>query len=140
MTEPDKTVVPFPAPLPSELEHLIAGIEDEAQRNAIIAAYYRTAQGDPESFPVAFATVTKALLTQQHRLASKIETLVAVAERAQAVLTGAGDFSAGAEAVKKEVRSLLNLQGATILAALGVAFLTGSTAMLLLLTWTGHFK
>jgi hypothetical protein len=138
MSQPE-TVVPFPAP-PPEFEYLLDGITEERQRKAITDAFYRTAQGDPESFPVAFATITKALLVQQQRLAERTATLVQLAEAAGTIITGANDFATGVESVKREVDKLLNLQAGTILAAMGVSAMGGILVTFLLLLWTGHLR
>jgi hypothetical protein len=140
MSEPAETVIPFPKPLPPELEYLVAGVQDEAQRNAILVAFYRTAQGDPESFPVAFATLCKALLGAQERLIKRTEKLVRLAESAEAIVTGAGDFAVGVEKVTGAVKQLMDLQAVLIVQAMAVAALLGALVTTLGLIWTGHLR
>lgn len=68
MNEPSITVVPPPEPakenragISPELAFLLNGIDDEAQRNSIIAAFYDFSRGQPDGFAVRFAVLLQAL-------------------------------------------------------------------------------
>jgi hypothetical protein len=46
--------------IPPQLEVLLTGINDNAQRIAVVQAYYSLAEGDPNTWPVQFALLIKA--------------------------------------------------------------------------------
>jgi hypothetical protein len=46
--------------IPPQLEVLLAGINDNSQRMAVVQAYYSLAEGDPNTWPVQFALLIKA--------------------------------------------------------------------------------
>src|SRR5919109_3810250 len=63
MSEP-ADIVPFSSedsPLPPELEYMLETVPED-QRKAVADAFYRGAQGDPESFPVAFTVQVQTLV------------------------------------------------------------------------------
>jgi hypothetical protein len=54
--------------VPPQLELLVAGINDNDQRLAVIQAYYSLAEGDPDTWPVQFALLIKAHTLAMNRL------------------------------------------------------------------------
>jgi hypothetical protein len=54
--------------VPPQLELLLAGINDNDQRLAVIQAYYSLAEGDPSTWPVQFALLIKAHTLAMNRL------------------------------------------------------------------------
>jgi hypothetical protein len=54
--------------IPAQLELLLTGISDNDQRLAIIQAFYSLAEGDPNTWPVQFATLIKAHTLAMNRL------------------------------------------------------------------------
>ena len=54
--------------VPPQLELLLAGINDNDQRLAVIQAYYSLAEGDPNTWPVQFALLIKAHTLAMNRL------------------------------------------------------------------------
>ena len=54
--------------IPPQLEVLLAGINDNGQRMAVVQAYYSLAEGDPNTWPVQFALLIKAHTLAMNRL------------------------------------------------------------------------
>ena len=50
-----------PEGIDAELSLLVEGIEDPAQRNAVIRALFDLSRGQPDTFTVKFAILVKAL-------------------------------------------------------------------------------
>jgi hypothetical protein len=127
MKEPSITVVPPPQPanqkssgISPELAFLLSGIDDEAQRNSVIGAFYNFAGGQPDGFGAQFAVLLQAFtlavrLTPEHvkkafgNESKALQTLLiayqtSLKESTIAVTKQAALSADQVESLKKEIR------------------------------------